>query len=159
MLNDAQKSEAKFAIQHIEELLKSGELQNNGEQAKSIFKDAVITLNDLLMKCSLYLQDRVDFTDDVTIDTENQINDVTGLVRFFRNGIAHIDGVNRKLDDGTSSLNVFVGLKLKLQLADNDIELKYNDDTAYTMGKHVLYLKRHFIRAFEEAKIKLNPFL
>ncbi|WP_343643167.1 hypothetical protein [Chryseobacterium sp.] len=159
MLNDAQKSEAKSAIQQIEELLKSGELQNNGEHAKSIFKDAVIALNDLLMKCSLYLQDRVDFTDDVTIDSQNQISDVTELVRFFRNGIGHIDGVNRKLDDGSSSLNIFVGLKLKLQLADNDIELKYHDDTAYNMGKHVMYLKRHFIRAFEEAKTKLKPYL
>lgn len=112
-----------------------------------------------LMKSNLYLSNKVNFTDDVAIDRDNKIEDVTDLIRFFRNGGSHIDSPNRKLGQGTSAFNTFVGLVMNLGLDEHVVQLKYSDDIAYNMGKHVLYLKRHIIRAFEEVKKNLQPYL
>jgi hypothetical protein len=35
----------------------------------------------------------------------------------------------------------------------------YEDDTAFFFGVHRIYLKRHIVRAFEEAKLKLLPLI
>jgi hypothetical protein len=43
----------------------------------------------------------------------------------------------------------------------DDLELKsdYTDDIAVFYGKNRLYLKRHIVRAFEEASTKLRPLI
>jgi hypothetical protein len=43
----------------------------------------------------------------------------------------------------------------------DDLELKseYQDDIAVFYGKNRLYFKRHIVRAFEEAQIKLAPIM
>jgi hypothetical protein len=39
------------------------------------------------------------------------------------------------------------------------VQADYDDDVCFFFGVHKLYLKRHIIRAFEEAQEKLSPLL
>ena len=117
--------------------------------------ELMICLNDLLAKAKQKGL-RISFTDDIVITPK--IKDITDLVAVIRNAACHIPSGNRHVDDyenrlsgmgyGKTVLGSFNGVVL---------ESEYEDDIAFFYGHHRIYLARHILRAFKEAKKKLAP--
>ena len=95
----------------------------------SVLIEKLILLNDLLQKISSVR--RIDFSDDIPqkgIYNEKNRNseDITDLIRFFRNAACHIDNCRRDFNEsgGTVSFGMSVGEGHFL----NDISSGYHDD-------------------------------
>ena len=58
-----------------------------------------------------------------------------------------------------SSFNVVFGKGISMNINGKDFCSDYEDDTCFFFGEQKLYLKRHIIRAFEEAKNYLSNLL
>ena len=46
-----------------------------------------------------------------------------------------------------------------MKIGDFEQASKYQDDICFFFGSHGIYMRRHIVRAFEEAKAKLVPLL
>jgi hypothetical protein len=144
----------------IEQLLSSGIF--NSQNARSIFfKPAfisvLISLRDLMYKSEKY-SSRIAFADDVI--QVGKVNDVSDLIKFVRDALCHPDSDNHYVEDGIkSSFNVFFGGGSIAQVGGQRQENSYDDDICFYFGPHRIYLRRHIIRAFEEADAKLSPLM
>ena len=118
----------------------------------------MICLRDLLSKTEKYAK-RISFSEDVM--TNEYVHDITDAISAVRDACCHINSFKRLFDDkgnrGSFIVNYGKGNLFKI----NDLELKsdYVDDIAFFYGKNRLYLKRHIIRAFKEARALLEPML
>ncbi len=155
------QQECKGTIKRIRELIGCKIFESNNSKHilyNSAFIELMICLRDLLEKAQIYAH-RLTFTDDV-IPSE-YVRDIHGLVKAMRDGCCHIDSYTKPLGkpQHRGSFNVMYG---KGSLAKiNDVELKsdYTDDIAFFHGTNRIYLKRHIIRAFEEAVTLLDPMI
>jgi hypothetical protein len=158
-MNVQDRQDCESDILRIQELLRSGIFdQANARHLfqRSAFIDLVICLRDLLHKAEQYAT-RVAFTDDIL--TNEYVKDVTGAITAVRDGCCHINSFKHLFDDRGNRGSYLVAYgKVNLMKID-DLELKsdYADDMAVFYGKNRLYLKRHIIRAFEEARALLEP--
>jgi len=124
---------------------------------RSAFIEILICLRDLMAKTN-NLNLRIDFTDDVLISPD--VKDVTDLIKFVRDALCHIDSKNHFVAPGIkATFNVAYGKTIMLTVDEFDIASDYDDDVCFFFGRHRIYLKRHIVRAFEEVKRKLLPFL
>ena len=120
----------------------------------SALTELLIRLRDLLAKCEKFAR-RLSFQDDVMI--KGDVNDVTSLVAFVRDALCHIDSGKHDHDEVQAriSFSVIFGKARLAQLGNVSIESRYDDDVAFFFGPQRLYLRRHIIRAFDEARNNL----
>lgn len=118
----------------------------------------MICLRDLLHKAEKYGQ-RVSFTDDIM--PNEYVKDVTGAITAVRDACCHIDSFKRLFDDrgNRGSYMVAYGKCNLAKIDDLELKSEYEDDIAVFYGKNRLYFNRHIVRAFNEARQQLAPFL
>lgn len=127
---------------------------------KSAFIELLICMRDLMYKVEK-ITSRISFTDDVVI-IPGKVEDVTDLILFVRNAVCHPESTNHYLDVEKkikATFNIVYGKGNLMQLGDICISSDYEDDVCFFFGKQKIYLKRHILRVYEEAKQKLIPLL
>jgi hypothetical protein len=117
-----------------------------------------MNLRDLMYKAEKY-DTRISFTDDVKV-TEN-VTDVTGLIKYVRDALCHPDSDNHYIEKGNikATFNVCFGKGTLLKMGDFEQSNPYQDDISFFFGSQRIFLRRHVLRAYEEAKNKLAPLL
>ena len=160
-LNFFIKSDAKAAIERVELLLNCGifhQENSNHILFKAAFIELLIALRDLMYKVEKY-STRIAFDDDVK--KTDGIKDVTDLIKYVRDALCHPDSENHYVEAGNikATFCVVFGQGNLLKIGDFEQSSQYKDDTCFFFGSQGIYLQRHVMRAFNEAKIKLNPIL
>jgi hypothetical protein len=155
------KSDIEGAIRRIDELLACGIFQQNNSRNvlfRAAFIELLIALRDLMYKAEKFAS-RIAFDDDVK-KTE-MVNDVSDLIKFVRDALCHPDSENHYIEAGNikSTFNVAFGKVNVMKMGDFEQTSKYEDDICFFFGSHGIYLRRHIVRAFEEAKAHLIPLL
>ena len=132
------------------------------EIQRSILTRILICLRDLMYKSEHNAHSRVDFTEDVGINLEDKINDVTDLIKFMRDALCHEESSNRKLKEirnFTLNLAIIKGKQNAFNFSGKIFGSDYEDDICFMMGSQKLYLNRHIVRAFNESVGYLQPLL
>lgn len=159
-MNFAEQTEVSESLKVVHELLSSGIFARaNGGHifVRSAFIDALISLRALMYKSERYAK-RISFTDDVLV--AGKVKDVTDLIKFVRDAVCHPDSENHKIeDDAIAKFNVTYGKACLIQMGDFRQESLYEDEVYFTFGRQGIYLNRHIVRAFQEAKVNLLPLL
>lgn len=164
------KNEIQSSINRVDNLLSCGVL--SAEHARNVlfraaFIEVLISMRDLMFKCERYAE-RISFDDDVKKATYPKpngkghwhLNDVSDLLKYVRDAICHPDSQNHYVDDNFKfSFNVVFGKGCVMQTPTENLVSDYEDDICFFFGGQKIYLKRHVIRAFEEAKTKLSPLI
>lgn len=121
----------------------------------SAFTELIICLNDLLQKSDDLAKSRVSFTDDIEITAK--LKDITDLVSKVRNAVCHIPSGAHQIEntDLIFTFNVIYGEGTLAQFGAHSFRSEYTDEVCFFFGTNRIYLKRHIIRAFQEAKHKL----
>ena len=158
-MNISEQQDCELNIRRIEELLNCGifESASSGNILRSsAFIELMICLRDLLWKAEEYAK-RISFTDDILIN--EYVKDVTDAVTAVRDACCHINSFKRLFNDrgGRGSFNVAYNKCCFIKSGNVDLKSDYEDDIAFFYGKNRLYLNRHIIRAFKEAKELLVP--
>lgn len=153
------KSDVESAIERIDELLGCGIFQPKNSRdvlLRAAFIELLIALRDLMYKTQKY-SSRIAFDDDVK-KTE-KIKDVSDLIKYVRDALCHPDSENHYIEAGNikATFNVAFGKANLLKIGDFEQSSQYQDDICFFFGSQGIYLKRHIVRAFEEAKSKLLP--
>ena len=153
------KSDIQGSLVRIEELLNCGIFEPNNSShvlMRAAFIELLISLRDLMYKTEKY-SSRIDFTDDVPVG--ERINDVSDLIKYVRDALCHPDSDNHYIEKGNmkATFNVAFGKANLLKIGDFEQASLYGDDVCFFFGSKGIYLKRHVIRAFEEARAKLEP--
>ncbi|MFI8479673.1 hypothetical protein ACIGCM_03790 [Pseudomonas sp. NPDC078700] len=156
----AEQAEVSQSLRVVHGLLSSGIFQPKHSSHvffRSAFIDSLISLRALMYKSERYAK-RISFVDDVLIAPK--VNDVTDLIKFVRDAVCHPDSNNHKIEGGNiATFNVIFGKGCLLQIGDFRQESLYEDDIYFTFGGQGIYLRRHIIRAYEEAKENLMPLI
>ena len=155
------KGEIQESIKRIEELLDSEIfLPKNSESlfVRSAFIETLVCLRDLMYKAAKYAE-RVNFDDDIV--KTNKIKDITDTIKYVRDALCHLDSDNHYVEKGNirASYNVLYRKARLLKIGDFEQASDYDDDVCFFFGSQKIYLKRHIMRAFEEAKRRLLPLL
>lgn len=158
-MNFFDKSDIQSSLHRIEELLSCGIFEPKNSPhvlMRAAFVELLISLRDLMYKAEKY-SSRIDFTDDVPIG--DRINDVSDLIKYVRDAICHPDSDNHYIEKGNikATFNVGFGRANLIKIGDFEQSSLYEDDVCFFFGSKGIYLKRHVIRAFEEARAKLHP--
>ncbi|WP_040460894.1 hypothetical protein [Vreelandella stevensii] len=153
------KSDIQGSLRRIEELLDCGIFDPENSPhvlMRAAFIELLISLRDLMYKTEKY-SSRIAFTDDVPVG--GRINDVSDLIKYVRDALCHPDSDNHYIEQGNMKaiFNVAFGRAKLLKIGDFEQESLYDDDICFFFGSKGIYLRRHIIRAFEEAKGKLEP--
>ena len=148
-------------LHRISELLGCGVFHPSNDRnplQQSAFIEVVICLRDLLYKSAKYGH-RVAFADDVV--KNSYVSDVTDAITAIRDACCHIDSFKRHIDENFNrgSFMVISGRGTLMKIGDLELKSDYEDDIAFYYGNNRLYLRRHIIRAFEEARQHLRPML
>lgn len=160
-MDQTTKAEIRSDMMRVEEIIDSGIFEPHGfgnPLLQSAMTELVIRVRDLLAKADKF-SSRVSFTDDVTI--KGKVTDVTGLITFVRDAVCHIDSGKHNHDETQAriSFNTVFGKACLAQIGGVRIESMYADDIAFFFGPQRLYLKRHLMRAYNEAIAGLKPLL
>lgn len=155
------KSDIESAIHRIDELLSCGIFQQQNSHNvlfRAAFIDLLIALRDLMYK-SEKLSSRIAFVDDVK--KTDKIKDVSDLIKYFRDALCHPDSENNyiEVENIKSTFNVAFGKANLLKIGDFEQSSQYPNDICFYFGSQGIYLKRHIMRAFEEAKSNLLPII
>lgn len=155
------KRDIESAIQRIEELLGCGIFQSQNSRNvlfRAAFIELLIALRDLMYKTQKY-SSGIAFDDDVK-KTE-KIKDVSDLIKYVRDALCHPDSESNYIEAGNikATFNVAFGKANLLRIGDFEQSSQYQDDICFFFGSQGIYLKRHIVRAFEEAKSKLLPII
>lgn len=123
---------------------------------KAAFVDMLICLRDLMYKAEKYAK-RIDFTDDII--SNGNVKDVTSLIKYVRDAMCHPDSDNHYIDahGGKATFNVQYGKGVMLQVGDFVQKSDYEDEVCFFFGAQQIYLRRHILRALDEAKRLLTP--
>nr|WP_314872118.1 hypothetical protein [uncultured Pseudomonas sp.] len=155
-----EENEIQESLETIEKIVNSGIFNPKNTRTpffRPSFVALLISLRDLMYKAEKYAS-RIDFSDDV--DQRNQVLDVSGLIKFVRDALCHPDSDNHYLENGAkATFNVVFGAGCVAQIGDFRQESEYPDDVCFFFGMHRIYLKRHIIRAAQEAQAKLDPLM
>ena len=152
------KSDIQSSIQRIDELLACGIFQPTNSSNvlfRAAFIELLIALRDLMYK-SEKLGRRIDFVDDAK--QTQKIKDVTHLIKYVRDALCHPDSENHYIEAGMkATFNVAFGQARLLKIGDFEQSSEYPDDICFFFGSQGIYLQRHVVRAFNEAKAHLLP--
>jgi len=154
------KSDIQSSIQRIDELLASGifhPCNSRNVLFRAAFIELLIALRDLMYKSENFGQ-RIAFADDVK-QTE-KIKDVSHLIKYVRDALCHPDSENHYIEAGMkATFNVAFGQSRLLKIGDFEQSSNYSDDVCFFFGSQGIYLRRHVVRAFNEAKAHLLPLI
>jgi hypothetical protein len=155
------KSDIEGSIRRIDELLQCGIFHPQNAQNvlfRAAFIELLIALRDLMYKAQKHVS-RISFEDD--IKKTDKINDVSDLIKYVRDALCHPDSENHYIETGNikSTFNVAFGRVNLMKIGDFEQASKYEDDICFFFGSHGIYMQRHIIRAFQEARAKLEPLL
>lgn len=146
-------------VRQINQIIKSGvfAIENSRHPLlQSAFTQLMICLSDLLQKCKKY-EVPVNFTDavDITADVAN----VTDLVSSIRGAVCHITSKTHQAQEagGKFTFNMVYGGGKFGEIGGFEVKSDFADDVCFFFGRRRIYLNRHIIRAFEEAKENLIP--
>lgn len=155
-----ERSEVSTSFSEIERIINSGIFTPQNSQSpffKASFIAMLIELRCLMYKAEKYAS-KINFTDDVL--PRDKVKDVSDLIKFVRDAVCHPDIPHHHLDaGGRASFNVAFGAVCVSQIGDHRQESLYGDDVCFFFGTQHIYLKRHVIRAVQEAHQKLSPLL
>lgn len=148
-------------VLQIQEILKSNifAIENARHPLKqSAFTQLMICLHDLLQKCKKS-KVPVEFTENVDITAD--VSNITDLIASIRGAVCHITSNTHQLHDegGKFTFNTNYGAGTFGVIGGIEIRSDFADDVCFFFGKRRIYLNRHIIRAFEEAKANLAPIL
>lgn len=128
---------------------------------ESAFIHLMICLNDLLQKAKK-CGHRINFADDVA--QTNQTKDITDLVALIRGAACHIESKTRYAHKGNRFVFITIGgptanitFGSEGDPAMIKLENPYADDLAFFYGGVRIFLVRHIVTAFQEAKAALIP--
>jgi len=153
------KSDIENSFRRVDELLGCGIfdlVQSKNPLMRSALTEILILVRDLMEKSKIYATP-VEFVDDVNIT--DKVQNVSEAIKFVRDAICHVDSENRNHDECKARLsyNVAYGKCNLAKIGDVEIKSDYEDDVCYFFGNQKLYIRRHVIKAYEEAKSKLLP--
>lgn len=159
-MDSAEQAEICRSFRTVHGLLNSGifHQENIGHiLLRSAFIDLLISLRALMWKSDNYSK-RISFTDDVSL--VGKVKDVTDLIKYVRDAVCHPDSANLRIGSGViAPFSVHFGKGPIVQLGGCVQQSLYEDDVYFTFGGQGIYLFRHIIRAFEEAKANLLPLI
>ena len=155
------ESDIRESIRRVDELLRCGIFHPDNSRNvlfRAAFIELLIALRDLMYKAQKHAA-RISFTEDVK--TTEKINDVTDLIKYVRDALCHPDSENHYVEPGNikATFNVAFGKANLMKIGDFQQTSQYQDDICFFFGSQQIYLKRHIIRAFDEAKASLLPLL
>lgn len=123
---------------------------------RSVLIEVLIHLKQLLQKaakCNM----RISFTEDVSIDEELKIKDVTDLISNFRDAACHSNSprlnygnISNSFSEARNGVRGVSGENIK-----NSNTAK--SDIIFIMGKNSLYLHKHIERAYNELEVIFRP--
>jgi hypothetical protein len=119
---------------------------------------AVLVHLDFILQEINNMGAEIDFTDDIPTYKGNRrdaYHNVTTLLHFFRNAACHA-ATTKRLTPKKAMMAFVYQHGLKPDRLGMPHLCQYEDDIAMLMGHHVLYVKRHILRAFKEAKTYLG---
>lgn len=153
------KWDIRQALERVETLLSSGIFSPENSQNplfRSAFIELLIGLRDLMYKAEKY-GERIAFRDDVK--PFGRVVDVTDLIKNVRDAICHPDSANNFIHPNSikATFNVGFGKCAVLSMGDFEQRCMYDDDALFAFGLGEIYLKRHIVRAYEEARKQLLP--
>ena len=161
ILDPGTGSQIREDIREIEWIAGSGILGagNDHPFRKALLIQTLINLRDLMAKCVKFAT-RVDFKDDVIQSQpgdRRKVHDVTDLITFFRDALCHPEADHPML---TPNIRLVLGTvrgkkdftMFEIGGGSLDPPCDYEDDIAFIFGLQRIYLKRHILRAFDEAK-------
>lgn len=157
------KSEIQSAIHRIDGILACGifaPANANNALLRAAFIEILIDLRDLMHKTE-HFATRIAFDEDV--NKTKTVTDVSDLIKHVRDALCHPDSENHYIEVRhgkiKSTFNVAWGKVHLISTWDFEQSSKYEDDICFFFGSHGIYLKRHIVRAFDEAKAQLIPLL
>ena len=161
MLDFHVSSEVQSSFRRVDAILSSGVFSPEGASGPLYFSaltELLIHLHDLLGKAAAQGA-AIAFDDDVT--KRGDVTDVRSLVTFVRNAVCHVSSGNHYLEEVAArvSFNTCFGCGCLAEINGLRFEGEYADDVAFFFGHQRLYLRRHVIRAYTEAKAALVPLL
>src|SRR3989304_6845805 len=161
MMDISDQQDCELNIHRIEELLSCGIFEPANARnilQPAAFIELMICLRDLLHKTEKYAN-RLSWADDVM--TKEYVHDITDAVTAVRDACCHIDSFKRLFDDrgNRCSFMVIYGKRKLAKIGDLELKSDYEDDIAFFYGKNRLYMNRHIVRAFKEARALLKPML
>ena len=160
-MNIRDRQDCEGSIRRIAQLLDSGIFNSNNVGhvlQKSAFIDLMICMRDLMNKTETY-STRIAFADDVLKSA--YVKDVTDAITAIRDACCHIDSFKKNFDENGNRGEYMVayGKCNLLKMGDFEAKGEYDDDAAIFYGRNRVYMKRHIIRAFQEAQAQLAPLL
>lgn len=123
---------------------------------QSALLETLVLMRDLMFKAEKHAQ-RINFTEDIVAN--KKVKDVSDTVKATRDALCHLNSPNSDLTPTGSRITAAVGYG-KVNVGNFNgviVESDYEDDVCFFFGIHKLYLRRHIIRAYEEAKSLLLP--
>lgn len=130
----------------------------NNPFVRSAFIEVLICLRDLMYKTEKY-SERIRFDDDIVKTKE--IQDISDVIKYVRDAVCHLDSDKHYSEQGDikASYNIMYGKGRLLKSEDFEQVSDHDDDVCFFFGSQKIYLKRHILRAFNEAKAKLLPLI
>ena len=149
------RSDIEDDLRRIDQLLSSGAFNRPHPYLRAAFIEALIALRDLMYKCQKY-GSRIAFNDDVMVSAG--ISDITDLIKYVRDALCHPDSENHYVEGENikATFNVIFGAGTLVKLANFEQTNPYSDDVCFFFGSQRIFLRRHIIRALEEARPQLE---
>ncbi len=153
------KSDIKSSFRRVDELMACGIFEpcsSGGPLVRSALTELLILVRDLMQKAKIFSKP-IEFSDDVNI-TE-KVKNVSDAIKFVRDAICHVDSENHNHEECNARLSYTIAYgKCNLgKFGDVQIKSDHEDDLCFFFGNQKLYLRRHIIRAYKEAKESLLP--
>ena len=161
MLDSRVSAGVEANISRVRAILRSDIFSSRGSEHPlylSALTELTIRVNDLVGKAAA-TGHTIDFDDDVI--KHGEVLDVRSLINFIRNAVCHVSSETHKLDNLNAwiSFNSQIGKGCFMEINGQRLECNYEDDIAFFFGEQRIYLRRHLLRAFEEAGAALVPML
>ena len=156
------KSTIESSVRRIDELVTVvwASKGSGSRLAEPVLIELFVLSSDLVMKAKHYAQPVV-FDDDVIKSDDPpkaKVQNVSDLLRFFRNAVCHPGSDKERLTEGvTISCNVVYGKGILIKIGDVELGSDYDDEVCFLTGGQRLYLRRHIVRACSEAWALLKP--
>ena len=155
------KADISNSCRELNAIIESGIFSQTNIQnplLKASFAYTLVLLRDLICKANKYGSTKVNFTDDIRIN--NTIKNIDDLIKYVRDALCHLNSPNHYIENNIKfSFNVAFGKANVAKIGDLELNSLYEDDICFFFGSQKIYLNRHILRAFNEAKKSLESYI